>query len=381
MRVLNVVNGLVLGGIETMLLHAIPHLQESGIEIDLCCHAPPDVLDHEFEKHGCHIWRIPKKANCSATAKHFQDILKQQQYSLIHSHFGYTSGGLALGAARMDVPIIVSFHNCRPMALSHWRSKPVLSSLRDLWLRWHRSLLEEHADQFVGHSQTNISAFNPKWQEESLRHRILINGIEFPKESLKEKQHARKTLSLPSSVPVILHVGSFTEKKNHKGLLQIFSRVNKKKPKAILLLVGDGPLSTSIEKEAENLNLREQIRFEGSHRKIWDYFTASDVFLFPSHDEGFGNVLVESTYAKLPIVASDISAHRESVPVSQHPFLFPLPDYNLAAELVLKQLSAASQSANNWVATSEGHARTHFSMERYSSDLTRIYHEIAHKAA
>jgi len=381
MRVLTVVNWLGLGGIETGLLRAIPHLKEMGIDIDICCLGPRDVLDQDFENLGCKIWRIPKSANCFKTARAFEAVLEHRKYALVHSRFGYTSGGLALGAARKGVPCAVSIHSCEPLSLYSWRDKPLLSTARKLWLAWHRRLMDKYVNTYLGHSRTNLTAFDPNWQSKPSRCRVLLNGVNFPPELDRDKQEIRKSLGLPSTSPILLHVGSFRKEKNHQGLLQIFGKVLKKLPEALLLLVGDGPLRQDIFADAQQMGIFDQVRFEGSQKNVWPYYQAADLFLFPSHTEGFGNALVESAIARLPLVASDIPAHRESVAIAQQRFLFPLPDYTRAAELAMSQIQASQEGTNPWVDTCETYARTHFSIERFAKDLSAMYGEIVQKAA
>ena len=56
----------------------------------------------------------------------------------------------------------------------------------------------------------------------------------------------RRELGLADSVPVVGHVGRFSEPKNHGFLLQVFAEFATLHPDARLLLVGDGPLRVTI---------------------------------------------------------------------------------------------------------------------------------------
>ena len=381
MRILTVVNWLGIGGIEKGLLQSIPFLNDQGIQVDVCCLGARNVLDQDFENHGCKIWRIPKSANCFTSAKALEAVLRQRTYSLVHSQFGYTSGGFALGAARQGVPCAVSIHSCEPLSLYAWRNKPLLSTVRKGWLAWHRRLMNKHVDTFIGHSCTNIQRFKPDWQSDQSHYRVILNGVNFPAETSRDKQEARQALGIPLEQPVLLHVGSFRREKNHTGLLQIFARVLKELPEALLLLVGEGDLQEETIKEAQTMGILDRIRFEGTQKNVWPYYHAADLFVFPSTTEGFGNALVESAVARLPLVASDIPAHQESVPPPQQRFLFPLPDYDRAADFVMQQFQSAQEERNPWIDTSETYARKNFAIERYAKELGDTYEEIVQNAA
>ncbi len=242
MRVLTVLSWLNPGGIEVQLLQAVPWLQQQGVTIDFCCTGPVGMLDSHFEALGCRIHRLTKTPNCYATARHLQRLLRHEHYDVVHSHLGHSSGGFTLGSDRLGVPSVVSFHSAMPLSLYRWRKRPVLGQLRSAWLSWHRRLIRRHAQMLVGHSQINLDGFAPDWRRHHDRCRIIMNGVDFPAEHLPTEE-ARQRLGVDADANVLLHVGSMKPEKNHAGLLAIFQRVLKQKPRAQLVLVGDGRLA------------------------------------------------------------------------------------------------------------------------------------------
>jgi glycosyltransferase involved in cell wall biosynthesis len=376
MRILSVVNSLGFGGLEVQLLQATPHILAAGIEMDFCCTGSRNVLDEQFEALGCEIVYIKKSGNCLAMARRIEGVLASREYAAVHSNFGHTAGGDALGATRAGVPSIVSLHSSDPQSLSAWRDRFGLAQVRNAWLRWHRYLLDRHADVFVGHSRTNLDVFRPEWGDEPSRYRVVLNGTRFP-DHLPDRASARKRLGLAADAPVLVHVGSMKIEKNHAGLLEVAARVLKRRPDAQFLCVGDGPLRTRIKALAHELGIAGSVRFEGLQANVWPYYASGDVFVFPSAIEGFGNVLIEAQAAGLPVVASDIAPHREAVAPGQQRFLFRLPDYDAAAELVLEQLEAAAKAVNPWVQEARRFALEGFSIERFANDLVALYRDVA----
>jgi glycosyltransferase involved in cell wall biosynthesis len=375
MKVLAVVNWLNRGGIEVMLRNSLPWLKKNGIDLDICC-MQPGVLDSEFVDFGCAIHRIPKTANFYTTSRYCRRILKQKKYDVVHSHLGYISGGIALAADSMDIPAVISFHSATALSLYHWRKIPGLRQLRELWLGWHRSLMERHGKAFVGHSHINLAAYAPTIKQQSKRYMVIQNGVQFPG-PLPNRKEIRRQLGLDDNVLVLLHVGSSRAEKNHLGLLEIFRHVTKQNPVSLLLLVGDVPLGHSVICKARELGLYDKIRLIGLQNDVWPFYVASDVFVFPSWIEGFGNVLVESQCVGLPVVASDIPANHESVAPMQHQFLFPLPRYDIAAEMVIEQAKARAAGKNPWVAGSKQHVYDNFSIERFAADLKQLYYDLS----
>ncbi|MEN1678157.1 MAG: glycosyltransferase family 4 protein [Planctomycetota bacterium] len=380
MKVLQVVQWLAPGGIELMLLRALPHLRRAGVQVDICCLGPPRVLDPLFEAEGCRLLRVEKSANCNTMAGRFRRLLSDEPYDVVHSNFGYTSGGICRGAQQAGTPSVVSVHSCEPLTLLRWRGRPVLGQLRAAWLRWHRRLMEQHARMFLCHSQANLVGYTGQ-AAQSDRYRVIDNGVPTPTRPSLNKAQIRRELSLPETAPLVLHVGSFKPEKNHEGLLRIFDRITAATPDAQLVLVGDGALRPAIAAQAESLGLADRVVFAGAQADVWPYYHSADAFLFPSLTEGFGCAPLEAAMAGVPLVASDLPALRESVPPCEHRFLFDVADEGRAAELVRQQLAAAESGANPWVAEANSYAREHFSIERFTDNLLNVYGEVAPQAA
>jgi glycosyltransferase EpsF len=375
-RVLAIADRLTLGGIELMLLNTMPRLLDNGIRMDVCSQGGEGDLDDEFRAFGCTIHRVAKSLNPYSVAWELRRLLKEKPYEVVHSHKGYGSGGFALGADHHRIPIVVSIHSEQSNVRRSWEKNFVLRQARNAWLMWHQRKLRSYVDVFVGHSKVSINAFERRWREEPKRFRVIQNGIAFPRHPQKRSE-ARKDLGLDASDLVLLHVGNFRAEKNHFGLLEIARRVFEKKGDGILLMVGDGKLRNRIEAEVHTLGLDGQVRFEGLQRHVWSYFTAADVFVFPSMTEGFGNALVEAQGAGLPVVASKIPAHLEAVAPAQHRFLYSQHDIEAAANLILEQYEAALSESNGWVDSSAVFVRNHFTVERMADQLASLYAELA----
>jgi len=378
MRVLTFINWLGRGGVETALLRCLPHLRARGVEVDVCCQGARRELDADFERCGCRILRIRKCAVPLETAWRLGRELRAGRWDLLHSRMGATSGGAVLAAARCGLPAVVSVHNGPAATLPAWAARPGLAAVRRAWLGWHRRLIDRHARMIVGHSAANLDAFAPGWRSDPARHRVVVNGVEPPGPG-PDREECRRLLGLEPGRLAVLHVGSFKPQKNHAGLLAAFARVRESEPGALLLLAGAGPERGEryARRAVRAMGLDGAVRFEGPLAGLRAHYLAADVLLAPSTLEGFGNALAEAQAAGLPAVASDIPAHRESVAPGAQRFLFPLPDYARAAELVLEQARAARAGRNPWVAEAGEHVRAHFTVERMAGELADIYGEVA----
>lgn len=119
----------------------------------------------------------------------------------------------------------------------------------------------------------------------------------------------REQLELGSS-KVVLYVGRLQE---GKGLLTLVSAFASLPNDAVLVLVGDGPLSYSLRADADRLGVSDRVRFTGqlANEDVADWYRVADVFVLPSEptdsfSEPWGLVINEAMAAGACVVASDM---------------------------------------------------------------------------
>jgi glycosyltransferase involved in cell wall biosynthesis len=139
----------------------------------------------------------------------------------------------------------------------------------------------------------------------------------------------RSSHGIPLGAPVAIYVGRLSEEKGLRSLIGGFAGATAKNPKAVLLVVGDGPIRSELETLARNANLNpQQIRFTGrvpaSEIPFW--LRASDVFALTSPSEGFACALVEAMAVGLPSVVSAIPANLQLVDDGVHGLTVPFDD-------------------------------------------------------
>jgi glycosyltransferase involved in cell wall biosynthesis len=103
---------------------------------------------------------------------------------------------------------------------------------------------------------------------------------------------------------VVLGVGRFEAEKNFQLLIRAFSEVAKVRPKARLVLLGQGSQRAELERLAMDLGVREKVDFPGFQVNPFPFFRAADVFVLSSLTEGFPNVLAQALAVGTPVVAT-----------------------------------------------------------------------------
>ena len=100
--------------------------------------------------------------------------------------------------------------------------------------------------------------------------------------------------------PVFLFVGRLVDEKNLEMLLKATNRLDCKNKK--LLIVGDGPKRTDLQRLTEELDLGSNVIFTGETSEPEKYYKQADFFVLPSKYESFGQVIAEALTAGLPVI-------------------------------------------------------------------------------
>ncbi len=103
---------------------------------------------------------------------------------------------------------------------------------------------------------------------------------------------------------ILMHVSNFRKVKRVEDVLRIFDIVRKKIP-ARLILIGDGPERSNIEKLCRELDTCSQITSLGKVSEPGSYLSIADLFVLPSETESFGLAALEAMAAGVPVISTN----------------------------------------------------------------------------
>jgi glycosyltransferase involved in cell wall biosynthesis len=100
-------------------------------------------------------------------------------------------------------------------------------------------------------------------------------------------------------------VGRLVAEKNHKRLLQAWSRVADEEPDAVELhIVGDGPLRDELERTIATMPHGDTVTLHGFRNDVASFLKSLDAVVLPSVREGYGIALVEAMAQSVPVIGS-----------------------------------------------------------------------------
>ncbi|GJL99843.1 MAG: glycosyl transferase family 1 [Methyloligella sp.] len=183
-----------------------------------------------------------------------------------------------------SVPVIASEH----IVPEHYRCRP-----------WEWGLL--HLTPFMVKKITCVSkqvkdAFAPFLNKKM----IVVPNPVFVKDNIKANlignDNDRKTM---------LTIGRLDKQKDHKVLIEAFSKIASEFPEWDLKIIGEGELRTELEKQIKKNGLTNRIFLPGRTRNVSHEYENAQLFVLPSRYESFGLTLVEAMSHGLPTIGFD----------------------------------------------------------------------------
>jgi glycosyltransferase involved in cell wall biosynthesis len=156
------------------------------------------------------------------------------------------------------------------------------------------------------------------------------DAVTVPSAFLREETRQR----LGEQEPVLFHVSNFRPIKRVADVVATLAAVNAQVPSR-LVLVGDGPERSAIERKVHDLGLGERVCFLGKQERFEAWLAAADVFVLPSETESFGLAALEALSCGVPVVAADVGGLPEVVTHGVTGWLAPVGDVATFSQRVL----------------------------------------------
>ena len=300
-KVCHVTHGIVGSGVEQVIFNYCSRMTDKFQFDILYQYEPNPEILKKFQDAGFNCIQVPSKV--SHPVKHLWTIyklFKNNHYKIVHSHLDYFMNSyICLLAMLAGIKKRIAHHH------QAYQNKNVMFSLLCAVLRLPCKLF---GTDWLACGE--VAAVNG-WGRGAVKNgrvTILPNAIDPDQFKFSEsaRKEIRKRYGFKDDDFVIGHVGRFFPQKNHNFLIDVFFEVLKQKPNAKLLLLGDGTLQENIQRKVDLLGIGDSVIFAGIQKDTAPYYSAMDVFCFPSLYEGLGIVLLEAQFSGLPCYVSDV---------------------------------------------------------------------------
>jgi glycosyltransferase involved in cell wall biosynthesis len=217
-----------------------------------------------------------------------------------------------LGVARVMLPILRQMPDIRAVVVFHGATR-----LREEHLALFRTFPAERLT-LAAVSQTLALALQEKLHLPVQGLRSALHPETFRARLLERKQ-ARRVFDLPQNGGRVLGaVGRLVADKGFDYLLDAFARSLAKHPDISLVIIGEGPDRSALERKIKHLGLGGKVFLPGHKPGLAKLYLGFDWVVIPSREEGLGLVLQEAVIAGVPVLVSDLPVFREQLGGAGH---------------------------------------------------------------
>lgn len=278
-------------------------LAKKGHEIHFISYNQPARLEAFLENVFFHEVSIPKYPLFdyapyeTALAGKIVEIVRSNKLDLLHVHYAIPHASAALLAKQIlaednkDIPVLTTLHGTDITLVGREASfEPVVSwsiNNSDIVTAVSKSLVEDTLEHF------------------QVKREVLMipNFIDFDRFNKKPKEHFKKAIA-PNNEKILVHTSNFRKVKRVDDVIRLFHIVQHEIPSK-LLLIGDGPERSNIEKTCRELKVCDKVTFLGKQEAIEEILSVCDLFILPSERESFGLSALEAMACEVPVISTN----------------------------------------------------------------------------
>jgi N-acetyl-alpha-D-glucosaminyl L-malate synthase BshA len=225
------------------------------------------------------------------------DVVKTANLDVLHVHYAIPHASAALLA--------------KSILAEEGRNIPVITTLHgtDITLVGREATFEPVVSWSINQSDA-VTAVSQSLKNDTLEHfhikreiDVVPNFIDFTRFNKQPKEHFKKAIA-PNGEKILVHTSNFRKVKRVEDVIAVFCLVNQRIPSR-LLMIGDGPERSHIEKMSRDMQCHNSITFLGKQEAVEEILSVCDLFILPSETESFGLAALEAMACEVPVISSN----------------------------------------------------------------------------
>ena len=141
----------------------------------------------------------------------------------------------------------------------------------------------------------------------------VYEGIDISRLQAEPVANVHAEFWLPTNAPIVGAVGALTQEKGHRYLIEAASLVVREVPDARFVILGEGDLRPSLERQIHEQHLEKHVFLPGFRADVLSFLRGFDLFVMSSLAEGLGTSLLDAMALAKPTVASNTGGIPEVV--------------------------------------------------------------------
>jgi glycosyltransferase involved in cell wall biosynthesis len=284
-------------------------------------------------------------------------LLREREAAVVHANMAVTLPLVLPAAARLRIPVLTHLH----MPFSSL-------SERHAALVRRSTLTVGVAEHVVAPLRDGAAA--------AARVRVVNNAVNVARLTGGDASGLRAQLGIGAGAFVATSVGSLIARKGQSTAIRAVAQARAQGADLHLLLCGDGPDDAMLRALAVSLGVDGSVHFLGMRGDVGAILRdATDALVATAHEEAQPLSVLEAQWTGVPVVASDIVAHRDAMPPTSGGVLFPLDDAGALAR-GLTMLAAEPARRRAMAVDAQAFARRRYDMRRYVDAFSSLYGDL-----
>lgn len=377
-NVLHTLPDLAVGGGQRLVLDLVSRLDPQRFAVTIVSLSGAGGMAPRFEAAGLRpvVLRHGGRLGRAATLAAFTRLVLAREIDIVHVHGNVDRSYATVASALTRRPMVRHVHGLGRRSSDGDRPTAPPAGAK-LLMRRARSRLVRRT--FVAVSELAYQDRLAVASDTGERVYLVTNGVDpAPFEqppSTEEAAALRAELDIADRSPVLIDVAALRPKKGHRELIAALPAIRERWPDVVLLLVGDGPMRDELEADVRDRGLGDAVRILGARDDVPALLSLADVFVFPSHSEGFPLAPLEAMASGTPVVAYGIPAVEAFITDGASGVLTPLGDADALAAGVLGLLDDP-QRARRIGAAGRAVAVGRYTIDRAARALEQVYEDV-----
>lgn len=357
------------GGMKKHLLSILLGLDKEKYQLAVGCPFDKNLSDY-LEKNGVLVYHI-NICDGLNVLKDAEAILKIRNMindfkpDIIHFHGAKASFVGRLACLGMNLKVVTTIHNFPEY-------KRMNKIKKQFYLGLNR-YLNKRTDAIITVSNALKKAIIDEENVDLKKISLIYNCVDLSMYEDNPSLDLRKEYKLE---PDTLLIGCISRLIPSKGVQDLIKALEilKGRVKVFAFVAGDGPYLNCLLDMVNDANL-ENIQFLGFRNDIKDFLRNMDIFVLPSHSEGFGISVAEAMALGVPVIATNVGGIHEMIKNNENGLTInPRSPKDLAdaIEILAKDVDLRNKLSKK----GEQYIVSNFSKEKMLNEIDTLYESI-----
>ncbi len=290
MKVCHIIGSLRIGGAERQFVNIVNNLPCEEVHAVFLTSDKDDGFYSELKPEVKKLFVPTRLRYAFVSIWRISQYLKNNNIDIVQTHMNWANAYGAIAALLAGTPIVVStFHG-----ENEYSNLGFFGSIYHLMQKY---IVFRHVDAGFAVSEQILENLIARGYLSRARALLIGNAVDVPPES---------ELSRPGSNQRVLigAVGRLVPEKDFDCFLTAVSLLSEYEFDVVI--IGDGPLRSSLLEKAKSLGLSDRVRFLGARNDVNRWMSQLDIFVMSSISEGEPMALLEAMSYGVPVVATRV---------------------------------------------------------------------------